>query len=62
MLQCINGVSSNPVEGRTKILLFSNTNIPDFNFSTDPWGSPAETLQKKTNCLLILSDVDLAGI
>jgi hypothetical protein len=25
--------------------------------STDPWGTPAETLQKKTNCLLILSDV-----
>ena len=36
VLQCINGVGSNPVEGRTKTLtaLKSNSNTVWFNFQT----------------------------
>ena len=34
VLQCINGVGSNPVEGRTKTALKSNSNTVWFNFQT----------------------------
>jgi hypothetical protein len=59
-------MSFNP--DKTEIMLFSNTEIPELNFTFNGRTIPITNFHKhlgvtfrKTNCLLLLSVVDLAG-